>query len=307
MVYSYVYGVSDLAALKAEYPTNGTLVILLGPNFPVEDAEAIYVWNSTSTDTPDDSEYILPNFPAFTTTGRWQKIDPPAAIQMNADWAASSGVTAILNKPTTVSSFTNDAGYLNSAGLSGTLANYVTTVSLASILASYASASSVSTGLSGKLNIPTGTTAQYMRGDGSLASFPSISAAQVNADWNAGSGVAQVLNKPTLGRAVVGITEKTGSFRIYKNATVASGVATFHLTVDGTSTGAALFTEVYDDSVQLIVNDPLASYQIGWAFSNSNKTITATANKLTTANILTGLLGQAQANGATVKLIVEGR
>lgn len=34
------------------------------------------------------------------------------AAQVNADWNANSGVAQILNKPTNVSAFTNDAGYL---------------------------------------------------------------------------------------------------------------------------------------------------------------------------------------------------
>lgn len=118
---------------------------------------------------------------------------------------------------------------------------------------------------------------------------------------------SDLTGKPNIGRTVVGTTEKTGSFRVYKNATVASGVAVFHLTDDGLSSGAALFTEVYTDSVQPVVSDAAASYQMGWVFSNANKTLTVTANKLTTANILTGLLGQAQANGSTIRLTVEGR
>lgn len=54
------------------------------------------------------------------------------------------------------------------------------------------------TSVSGKMDVPSGTTSQYVRGDGSLASFPSIPAAQVNSDWSASSGVAQILNKPSL-------------------------------------------------------------------------------------------------------------
>lgn len=108
-------------------------------------------------------------------------------------------------------------------------------------------------------------------------------------------------------KAVVGTTVKTSVFRTYKSVTVASGTAIFYLTDDGTSTGNALYTEVFTDSVQVIVSDATASYQMSWAFTNSNKTLTVTTNKLTTANILTGLLGQAQANGAVVKLVVEGR
>lgn len=42
---------------------------------------------------------------------------------------------------------------------------------------------------------------KYLRGDGTWQAFPSIPAAQVNSDWNATSGVAEILNKPTLGTA----------------------------------------------------------------------------------------------------------
>lgn len=52
--------------------------------------------------------------------------------------------------------------------------------------------------LATKYNTPTGNTAQYLRGDGTLATFPSIPAAQVQSDWNAVSGVTQILNKPAI-------------------------------------------------------------------------------------------------------------
>lgn len=104
-----------------------------------------------------------------------------------------------------------------------------------------------------------------------------------------------------------GIVLRSGAFPIIKSATVSSGVAVFYLTDDGTSAGNALFQGgIISDSINVIVNDATASYQMSWALSNSNKTITVTANKLTTANILTGLLGQAQANAAVVKLSVWG-
>ena len=37
--------------------------------------------------------------------------------QVNSDWNATSGVAQILHKPTNVSAFTNDAGYLTSTGI----------------------------------------------------------------------------------------------------------------------------------------------------------------------------------------------
>lgn len=115
---------------------------------------------------------------------------------------------------------------------------------------------------------------------------------------------AQAISTIT-GNAVNGTTAKNGAFSIIKSANVASGNAVFHLTADGLSTGAALCSEVQQDSVALAVNDAAASYQIGWAFSNLNKTLTAVVNRLGTANILTGVLGQVAApNGTPVKLTV---
>lgn len=93
------------------------------------------------------------------------------AAQVQTDWNASSGLGVLLNKPTTV------AGY----GISDA-----------------ATDSELAAGLATKFNTPTGSTAQYLRGDGSTATFPTIPAAQVNSDWNAVSGISQVLNKPSL-------------------------------------------------------------------------------------------------------------
>lgn len=104
-------------------------------------------------------------------------------------------------------------------------------------------------------------------------------------------------------RAYEGTTLRSNTFPIFKNATVASGTAVFHLTVDGTSGGAALCpTGIIADSINPIVSDATASFQMSWALSNANKTVTVTTNKLTTANILSGVLGQTAGNGSVVKL-----
>lgn len=107
--------------------------------------------------------------------------------------------------------------------------------------------------------------------------------------------------------AYEGTTSRANPIAVFKSATVSSGVAVFNLTTDGTSGGTSLFPNgVIQDSVNVFVSDATASYQMSYAFSNSNKTLTVTANKLTTANILTGLLGQAAATGAVVRLQVYG-
>ena len=71
-----------------------------------------------------------------------------------------------------------------------------------------------SSGISGQVLSTTGTTVQWaavFNGDyNSLSNRPSIPAAQVNADWNATSGVARVLNKPVV-PAVPSVTIATPS------------------------------------------------------------------------------------------------
>lgn len=107
------------------------------------------------------------------------------------------------------------------------------------------------------------------------------------------------------GNAYLNTAIKNGVFPIVKSGAVAGGTVTYHLTADGLANGAALCSEVIQESVQPIVNDAAASYQIGWAFSNALKTLTLTVNRLGTANILTGVLGQVQAaNGTNVNTLV---
>lgn len=91
------------------------------------------------------------------------------------------------------------------------------------------------------------------------------------------------------------------------SANVSGGVAAFNMTLDGTSGGTAIFNNVYQESIGLSINDALAAYQMSWSLSANNKVLTVTVNKLTTANILTGILGQSAApNGTVVRLTILG-
>lgn len=117
-------------------------------------------------------------------------------------------------------------------------------------------------------------------------------------------------------KAYEGTTLRAAAFPVIKSATVSTGVAVFNLTADGLSTGAALFPNgVIVDSVQVSVSDATAIYPASWAFSNSNKTLTVTANKAGSTNVLLNLLGgltsvlgapTAAPNGTSVKLTVYG-
>lgn len=70
----------------------------------------------------------------------------------------------------------NPAGYVTAGGMSSTLASYATTASM-------------STALAGKMNTPTGTISQYLRGDGSVAAFPAVGTGSVTS-VTAGTGLS---------------------------------------------------------------------------------------------------------------------
>lgn len=137
---------------------DGTWGSLTGkPDIPAAQVQAD--WNATSgmaviKNKPtlfDGTWQSLLNKPALATvatTGRFADLtDAPAipASPVNADWMATTGLARILNKPTTLS------GY----GITDAVTS-----------------SALTTSLQSKMNTPSGTAAQYVRGDGSLATLP---------------------------------------------------------------------------------------------------------------------------------------
>lgn len=123
----------------------------------------------------------LTNKPAFATvatsgsyTDLLNRPTIPAA-QVQTDWNATTGLGALLNKPTTL------AGY--------GITDAVSSSSLATTLSGYATTSALTTGLATKFNTPTGTTSQYLRGDGSLATFPTLTSGTVTS-VTAGTGLS---------------------------------------------------------------------------------------------------------------------
>lgn len=127
-------------------------------------------WNSTG----GVSQLLnKPTFAAVALSGSYNDlINKPTipSAQVASDWTSVSGVSQILNKPTsfTPSAHTHTIGDVS--GLQGVLDTKASTASLSA----YATTSSLSTALSEKYNNPTGTIGQYVRGDGSLATFPVI-------------------------------------------------------------------------------------------------------------------------------------
>lgn len=138
-----------------------------------------------------------------------------SSAQVNADWNAVSGAAQILNKPT-LSTVALTGDYVDLSNRP-TLAIVATSGAYADLSGKPSLSTVATTGaysdLSGKPSLATvATSGAYadLTGSPSLATVatsgsytdlsnkPTIPAAQINSDWNAGSGVAQILNKPSL-------------------------------------------------------------------------------------------------------------
>lgn len=236
---------------------------------------------------------IISGISSSSITGLSSLLDSMTATLISMQ-SQVNGKAATSSIPTALSQLTNDMGFSTTSAPVSSVAGKIGVVTLVkgdvglSNLDNTSDANkpistAAQTAFNAKYTTPAGTTAQYIRGDGTLATSPS------------------------LGISYEGTTQRLISFPVFKSATVASNVAVFNLTSDGTSGGTALFPNgVIQDSVGAIVNDALASYQMSWIFSNSNKTLTVTANKLGTANLVSGILGQIAANGAVIKLTIWG-
>jgi len=99
---------------------------------------------------------------------------------------------------------------------------------------------------------------------------------------------------------------KENSFVYYASALTVSGNITFYITDDGTASGNAVFTNVYQDSITISPYGSSAVYQISApTISSDKKSITATVNQVT--SVVLGLIQiTSAANGVTCNLLVLG-
>ena len=225
-----VSGVSQILnkPTLATVATTGSYTDLINqPTIPAAQIQSD--WTQANTAALD----FIKNKPTITTpvnadwsaiSGLAQILNKPTipAAQVNSDWNAVSGLAQILNKPFVPSTLdsltdvntpsptngqvltfnTSTGQWIASTPTGGGGSGTVTSVALTAPAAFNVTGSPVTT--SGTLALTAaGTSAQYVRGDGALETFPTIPAGQVNSDWNAVSGVAQILNKPTIPAAQV--------------------------------------------------------------------------------------------------------
>lgn len=128
------------------------------------------------------------------------------------------------------------------------------------------------------------------------------------ASYNSSTGVITITTPPVI-QAYEGTTQRVNAFPVFKSGTIATGIATVYFTTDNTSTGTAICPNgVIKDSVQAVVNDASALYPMGWAWSNSDKTLAITTNKATSTGVIAllgiNILGApvAAANGSVIKV-----
>ncbi|WP_131813764.1 beta strand repeat-containing protein [Mycolicibacter kumamotonensis] len=128
-----------------------------------------------------------------------------AEANVQSDWNASSGDAAILNKPTLGTAAATDSSAYATAAQGSLAASAVQPGDLATVATSGAYSD-----LSGTPNVPTALTdldttvtgAQLNADHSKLAGIASGAEANVQSDWNASSGDAAILNKPTVPTAL---------------------------------------------------------------------------------------------------------
>jgi hypothetical protein len=145
-------------------------------NVEIEDGKLIITFNTESGKEPIELDITA----IFDPSNYYDKstiddfLDDKANVADLATVATSGEYSDLINPPTNVSDFTNDAGYLTEHQ---SLSNYYTKSETDDLLDDKADTSDLAT---------VATSGDY----NDLINKPTIPSAQVNSDWNATSGVA---------------------------------------------------------------------------------------------------------------------
>ena len=180
--------------------------------------------------------------------------------QVPADWNATTGPSRILNKPiiptvpTNISAFNNDQGYITAANIPSNISSFNND-------RGYITASSIPTNVSAFVNDRAYVTA---------AEIP----VQVNADWNATTGAARILNKPTIPTVPTNLSAFTNDQGFITMASVPTNISAFvndrgYITSSGVPTNVAAFendahyiTEAQFNTILSALNNALDSLRV---------------------------------------------
>lgn len=185
-----------------QYDQFGTSMINRLLPLPTGGANGIYVYESSSNlpklatydSTLSLSGTVLGVNPA-TLAG---KFDTPTGN--SGQYVRGDGSLATF--PTGVSYFSNDANYVTSSSLTTTLGGYATTGALTS-------------GLAGKFNNPAGNSLQYVRGDGTLFTFPTaVSSFSNDANYLNQAGARNSISLTTTGSGAATYNSSTGVLNV---------------------------------------------------------------------------------------------
>lgn len=156
----------------------------------------------TLAPAPDLSGYVTTE--NFTWANLGGKPVIPAA-QVQTDWNATTGMGVLKNKPAQMTDEDATAGTATAGCIisAATLKVAITTLAPAPDLSGYVTTQNFTwANLAGKPTIPAAqVNADWSATEGvaQILNKPIIPAAQVSSDWTATTGVQQILNKPTLG------------------------------------------------------------------------------------------------------------
>ena len=180
----------DVKAGNISYPVtdvevNGISVVSGGVASVTVPAQVQTDWDATSgvaqiLNKPTEKSLVAGENITITDSGSTVTISATAEPQVNADWDATSGVAQILNKPDL--SIYAESSSLSPVATSGSYNDLTDTPTIPEGLPPY----------------NPGTDEGKVLTVGSSTPYWNTPAEQVNADWDATSGKAQILNKPDL-------------------------------------------------------------------------------------------------------------
>ena len=180
----------------------------------------------------------------------------PSIPTKTSDLTNDSGFITSAAIPTNVSAFNNDAGYLDeipddSVGLNqldDTIVNALNNIN-------------------NKANTADLAAVAFSGDYDDLTDKPTIPAAQVNSDWNASSGVAQILNKPTLATVAT-----SGSYNDLSNRPTIPTVNNATLTIQKNGTNVQTFTANSSSNKTANITVPTATSEL----TNDSNFVTST-------------------------------
>jgi len=165
----------DLFITQVQPSGVGSFIRSVSPLSPAPNTSGVLMYDGATT---------LPKAGVIGSGLSWDgtTLSATAAAQVNSDWTAVSGAAQILNKPTLFSGAWGDLTSVPSTFTPAPHTHVATDVTSGTLADARIPALAISktTGLQAaldaKFTTPTGTTAQYLRGDGSLATLPTPAA-----------------------------------------------------------------------------------------------------------------------------------